>query len=79
MTSKKPLEILQRSVDSEILVQLKDGTQYLGTLLETDTYMNMVLADAKEIGHDNQMVARFGEIFVRGNNILYVKPNNAIL
>jgi len=78
MPSKKPLEILQRSVDSEILVQLKDGTQYLGTLLETDTYMNMVLADAKEM-HDNQMVARFGEIFVRGNNILYIKPNNAIL
>ena len=78
MTTKRPLEILQRSIESEIIIRLKDNTEYIGILVETDSYMNMILADAKEI-HDGEMVARFGEIFIRGNNILYIKPNNAIL
>lgn len=78
MSTKKPLEILQRSIDSEIIIRLKDGTEYVGQLVETDSYMNMILADAKEM-HEGELVARFGEIFIRGNNILYIKPNNAIL
>ncbi len=76
--SKKPLEILTRSIDSEIIVRLKDGTEYIGILVECDNYMNMVLSDAKEMD-EGDLVARFGEIFVRGNNILYIKPNNAII
>lgn len=76
--TKKPLEVLQRSLDSEIVIRLKDGTEYAGLLVETDNYMNLILSDAKEM-HDGEMVARFGEIFIRGNNILFIKPNNAIL
>ncbi|MHA1698500.1 MAG: U6 snRNA-associated Sm-like protein LSm6 [Promethearchaeota archaeon] len=76
--TKKPLEILQRSLDGEIIIRLKDGTEYMGILVETDNYMNLVLRDAKEM-QDGEMVARFGEIFIRGNNILYIKPVNAIL
>lgn len=76
--TKKPLEILQRSIESEIVVRLKDGTEYIGVLVEADSYMNLILSDAKEM-QDENMVARYGEIFVRGNNILYIKPNNAII
>ncbi|MHA1794351.1 MAG: LSM domain-containing protein, partial [Promethearchaeota archaeon] len=57
---------------------LKDGTEYMGLLVETDNYMNMVLSDAKEM-QNGELVARFGEIFIRGNNILFIKPDNAIL
>ncbi|MHA1791707.1 MAG: LSM domain-containing protein [Promethearchaeota archaeon] len=76
--AKKPLEVLQRSIDSEIIIRLKDGTEYMGLLVETDNYMNMVLSDAKEM-QNGELVARFGEIFIRGNNILFIKPDNAIL
>jgi len=76
--TKKPLEILQRSIDSEIIIKLKDNTEYVGNLVETDSYMNMILSDAKEM-QNGQLVARFGEIFIRGNNILYIKPQNAVL
>ncbi|MFX0099913.1 MAG: LSM domain-containing protein [Candidatus Hodarchaeota archaeon] len=76
--AKKPLDVLQRSLESEIVIRLKDGTEYVGLLVETDNYMNLILKDAKEM-HDGELVARFGEIFIRGNNILFIKPNNAIL
>lgn len=72
--SKNPLTILQNAQNSQILLRLKDGTEYRGTLKEIDAYMNMILEDATEI-MDGSPVAKYNEIFIRGNNLLFVKPD----
>ena len=59
---------------NKILVKLKDGHEYTGRLIETDAYMNLVLTEAEEL-EDGEAIARFGEVFIRGNNILYIKPD----
>ncbi len=74
MTERNPLKVLSSSVNSTILLRLKDGTEYKGRLQRIDTYMNMTLIDTTEF-QDGQAVARYGEIFVRGNNILFIKPD----
>ena len=72
--SKNPLHILQNSQNSQILIRLKDGTEYKGLLKEIDAYMNMILEDATEI-MDGSPVAKYNEIFIRGNNLLFIKPD----
>lgn len=72
--SKNPLHILQNSQNSQILIRLKDGTEYKGLLKEIDAYMNMILEDATEI-MDGSPIAKYNEIFIRGNNLLFVKPD----
>ena len=72
--SKNPLTILQNAQSSEILLRLKDGTEYRGLLKEIDAYMNMILEDATEI-LDGSPVAKYSEIFIRGNNLLFIKPD----
>ena len=72
--SKNPLYILQQSQGSTILLRLKDGTEYKGLLKEIDAYMNMILEDATEI-LDGSPVAKYNEIFIRGNNLLFIKPD----
>jgi small nuclear ribonucleoprotein len=72
--SKNPLQILQNSQGSVILLRLKDGTEYKGLLKEIDAYMNMILEDATEM-IDNLPVAKYNEIFIRGNNLLFIKPD----
>ncbi len=72
--SKNPLQILQNSQGSTILLRLKDGTEYKGLLKEIDAYMNMILEDATEM-IDNLPVAKYNEIFIRGNNLLFIKPD----
>jgi len=72
--SKNPLHILQNAQQSKILLRLKDGTEYRGMLKEIDAYMNMILEDATEI-MDGSPVAKYNEIFIRGNNLLFVKPD----
>ena len=72
--SKNPLGILQNAQKSKILLRLKDGTEYRGILKEIDAYMNMILEDATEV-LDGSPVAKYNEIFIRGNNLLFVKPD----
>jgi len=72
--SKNPLKILQSAINSTIQIRLKDNTDYIGKLKEVDSYMNMIIEDAKELINGN-MIAKYSEIFIRGNNILFVKPN----
>ena len=71
---RQPLKALHNAVNSEILIRLKDGTEYKGKLKEADSYMNMIITDAKEI-IDGNNVAKYNEIFIRGNNILFIKPD----
>ena len=72
--SKNPLNILQKAQNSIIILRLKDGTEYRGFLKEIDAYMNMILEDAIEL-MDGQPVAKYNEIFIRGNNLLFIKPD----
>jgi small nuclear ribonucleoprotein len=72
--SKTPLAILQNAQNSIILLRLKDGTEYRGLLKEIDAYMNLILEDATEI-LENTPVAKYNEIFIRGNNLLFIKPD----
>ena len=72
--SKNPLNILQQSQGSIILLRLKDGTEYRGLLKEIDPYMNIILESATEL-LDGTPVAKYNEIFIRGNNLLFIKPD----
>ena len=72
--NKSPLNILQAAQNGQILLRLKDGTEYKGLLKEIDAYMNMILENATEI-MDGSPVAKYNEIFIRGNNLLFIKPD----
>ncbi|MBY9020100.1 MAG: ribonucleoprotein [Candidatus Lokiarchaeota archaeon] len=72
--NKNPISILQAAQNSQILLRLKDGTEYKGLLKEIDAYMNMILENATEI-MEGSPVAKYNEIFIRGNNLLFIKPD----
>jgi len=72
--NKNPIHILQAAQNSEILLRLKDGTEYRGLLKEIDAYMNMILENCTEL-MDGSPVAKYNEIFIRGNNLLFIKPD----
>ncbi len=72
--SKNPLSILQAAQNSTILLRLKDGTEYRGLLKEIDAYMNLILENCTEL-LEGTPVAKYNEIFIRGNNLLFIKPD----
>jgi len=70
--SKKPLNVLVKQLNSYIAVVLKNGVEYRGTMIQCDGHMNLILDGATEYVN-GEMVANYGTILVRGNNILYIR------
>ena len=69
--SKKPLNVLIKSVGSNVTINLKGHGEYWGKMIRVDGYMNIMLKGAKEYDQ-NGLVANYGDVFVRGNNIVYI-------
>ena len=73
----RPLDLLNTSKGKEILVQLKNGKQFVGTLLAFDIHINVVLEDAKEIENGEQTKS-YGLTFLRGDTIIFISPSSVI-
>jgi len=69
--SKKPLNVLTKSVGNNVTIALKNRVDYWGRMVRCDGYMNILLTNAKEY-NDYGLVANYGDVFIRGNNILYI-------
>lgn len=70
-TSRRPLNFLSRGLNNHVTVKLKNGVEYKGRMTQCDGYMNLILERATEF-HDEKPAANYGNIFIRGNNILYI-------
>jgi len=70
--SRKPLNTLLKSLHNHILIKLKNGVEYKGKMTQCDNYMNVILEGATEV-HEGQSLANYGNVFIRGNNILYIR------
>ena len=70
---ERPLDLLNESKGKEILIELKDNKQLVGTLLAFDIHINIVVDNTKEIVN-NEIKRNLGLSFVRGNTILWISP-----
>jgi len=73
---ERPLDLLNASKGKEILVQLKNNKQFVGTLLAFDIHINVVLENAKEIENGEQ-TKNYGLTFLRGDTIIFISPSSA--
>ena len=71
---EKPLKILHASLNNRVMVELRSGRGYHGTLDGYDVpHMNLVLKKAEEI-INGETAAKHNTVIVRGDNIIYVSP-----
>jgi len=67
-----PRPMLQSLVDKPILVRLKWGqTEYKGTLVSVDSYMNLQLSGTEEFV-DGKSTGSLGQVLIRCNNVLWI-------
>ncbi|EEB07739.2 Sm snRNP core protein Smf1 [Schizosaccharomyces japonicus yFS275] len=69
-----PKPFLQGLTGKPVLIRLKWGQEYKGTLQSIDSYMNLQLMDAEE-WIDGESTGQLGEIFIRCNNVLWVSES----
>jgi len=70
--TKRPLNVLQRSLNRKVAVRLKSEIEYRGKMSNVDSYMNLILVDAEEFD-GNDLMANYGKVVIRGNNVLFIK------
>ncbi len=72
------MELLQKSIGAQVLVELKGRRKIKGRLLGFDQHLNLVLEDADEVYIDpetnEEIVTQIKNVIVRGDNVVIVSP-----
>lgn len=68
-----PLSILNKSINSRVIVELKGGKEYRGILDGYDPHMNIVLKGVEEI-IEGELKRKLELAVVRGDNVIYISP-----
>lgn len=67
----RPLDALNKSRDKRVIVELKNGKQYVGLLRSFDIHINVVLEDAEE-RQNGELLRKLGIVFLRGDTITII-------
>jgi small nuclear ribonucleoprotein len=76
-TPKRPLTTLQKNTKKKVTIRLKNETEYKGKMDNVDSYMNLIMTDAEEL-HEDKVIANYGRVIIRGNNVLFIKLENEL-
>ncbi len=72
------MELLQTSIGSQVLVELKGRKIIKGKLRGYDQHLNLILEDAEEVALDletnEQTITQVDTVIVRGDNVILVSP-----
>lgn len=71
--SERPFDLLNDTINKEVLVVLKGNHQVRGTLKAFDIHMNLHLENASELV-DGEMKTKYGKVLVRGDSVILVSP-----
>jgi small nuclear ribonucleoprotein (snRNP)-like protein len=73
METTRPLDALNVARNKRVLVELKNGKQFIGKLIAFDIHINVVLEAAEE-REAGEVKRQLGIIFLRGDTIIFISP-----
>ena len=71
--TSRPLDALNEARNKRVIVELKNGKQFVGSLVSFDIHINTVLNDAEE-RENGETKRQLGTIFIRGDTIIFISP-----
>ena len=71
MELERPLDALNQARGKNILVELKNGKQFVGKLKSFDIHINTVLDEAEE-RENGEIKRKVGTVFIRGDTIVLI-------
>lgn len=73
MKGSRPLDILEKVLNSRVVVKLRGGRELRGILEAYDLHLNLVVVDAEEVEGEEPR-RRLGTVIVRGDNVVFLSP-----
>ena len=71
----RPLDALNEARNKRVLLELKNGKQYIGKLKSFDIHINTVLDESEE-KVENKTTRKLGKIFLRGDTIILISTTD---
>merc|ERR1739847_253834 len=71
-STKTPADFLKSIKGQQVSVKLNSGSDYKGVLACLDGYMNIAMEQTEEYNQEGQLKNKYGDCFIRGNNVLYI-------
>ncbi|XP_039789730.1 U6 snRNA-associated Sm-like protein LSm6 [Panicum virgatum] len=75
---KTPSDFLKSIRGLPVVVKLNSGVDYRGILACLDGYMNIAMEQTEEYVN-GQLKNKYGDAFIRGNNVLYISTSKRTL
>lgn len=76
VAEKRPFDILNNALNSNVLVKLKGDVEVRGTLASFDVHMNLVIENGEEL-RNGQTTRKLGTVLLRGDTVVFVSPATA--
>jgi small nuclear ribonucleoprotein len=71
----QPLDLLQQSLHTPVLVELRGGRRIRGTLESFDQHLNLLLSSAEEhLAEASSPTPRPGITLIRGDSVIFISP-----
>ena len=67
------------SENSEVMVEVKTGESYYGTLKGVDKHMNIKLKDVYLTDKKGEVFHKINEVYIRGNTLKYFRIDPTML
>ncbi|NIO22021.1 MAG: hypothetical protein GTN76_15145, partial [Candidatus Aenigmarchaeota archaeon] len=61
-TMEPPIRLLEKALNSTIIIRLKDNRELEGRLKSADSYMNLELTNATERDQEGNKIVKYGEL-----------------
>ncbi len=71
MDVSRPLDMLNEARNKRVVIDLKNGKQFIGKLISFDIHINVVL-DAAEEWEEGNLKKKIGNVFIRGDTIILI-------
>ncbi len=73
MAEVRPFDILNKSLNKNVLVRMKGNLEVRGQLSSFDVHMNLVLENAEEL-ENGEVKRKVGSVLLRGDTVVFISP-----
>jgi small nuclear ribonucleoprotein len=74
MEAKRPFDILNNSLNKDVIIRLKGSVEIRGRMTSYDIHMNLVLENT-EILVNGEVERKLGTMLLRGDSVIFISPN----
>jgi len=73
MSETRPFDVLNKSLNKNVLVKMKGNFEVRGLLSSFDVHMNIVVENGEEL-ENGEVRKKLGTVLLRGDTVVYISP-----